>query len=135
MRDLSISVRGIEQPVKIEAAAGAKISAQLFRELLLALDPVAIARRRELHHALMSERRSRVSRQQLAQLVEFEHALAGVLDGDGRASSRLWFYGTGGDSVGCIWPTRRLAAAPGPNSQLFTFTPSSATVSPARQIH
>ncbi len=31
---------GIEQAVKIEAAAGAQVSAQLFRELLLSLDPL-----------------------------------------------------------------------------------------------
>ena len=85
MRDLFTSVRGIEQAVKIEMAAGAQISAQLRGQLLLALDPLAVTRGRELHHAVMSKRRARVNGQQLTQLIEFEHALAGVMDWAGSA--------------------------------------------------
>ena len=48
-----------------------------------------VTRGRELHHPLMSERRSRVNGQQLPQLVEFEHAFAGVLDGCWKRSSGL----------------------------------------------
>ncbi len=60
MRDLSISSGGVEQAVKIEAAAGAKISPQLFGELLLALDPLAVTRGRELHHTLAVQAASAV---------------------------------------------------------------------------
>ncbi len=85
-------LRRVEQSVKVEASAGAQVSAQLFRELLLSLDPGTVLRGRELGHALAPERRSRISRQQLAELVEFEHALAEVR---GWESSSLLFYGTG----------------------------------------
>ncbi len=87
--------RRIEQPVKIKMSAGAKISSQLFGQLLLPLDPLAVTRRREPHHLLVSKRRRGVNGQQLAQLIELKHAFAGVLDGTGR-THRVAFYGTGG---------------------------------------
>ncbi len=79
---------GIEQAVKIKAAAGAQVSAQLFRELLLPLDPGSVLRGRRVAYT-----RSRPSgedvyrRQQLAKLIEFQHALAGVLAG---AREKTW---------------------------------------------
>jgi hypothetical protein len=75
-------------------AAGAKITSQLFRQLLLALDPLAITRRCEPHYLLASEWRTAVNGQQLTQLIELKNALAGILYGTGRAH-RLGFYGTG----------------------------------------
>ena len=80
--------------MKIEMPAGAKIPSQLLRELLLTLDPLAVTRRRELHHPLMSERRSGVNSEQMTKMIEFKNAFAGVLYGTGRAH-RLGFYGTG----------------------------------------
>src|SRR5450755_3679942 len=80
--------------MKIEMATGAKKSPQFLRKLLLTLDPLVITRRRELHHALMPERRTGVNGEQLPQLIELENALAGVLNGTGRAH-RFCFYRTG----------------------------------------
>jgi hypothetical protein len=80
--------------VKIKVSAGAEISSQLFRKLLLAFDPLAITRGHEPHHLLTSEWRTAVNGQQLTQLIELKNALAGILYGTGRAH-RLGFYGTG----------------------------------------
>ncbi len=72
---------------------GTQVSAQLGDQLLLAFDPLAVTRGRELHHAFVSEWRAGVNGEQLAQLIEFEHALAEVVDWAGRAHQG-WFYGT-----------------------------------------
>src|ERR1019366_8938708 len=85
--------RGIEQAMKIEMTAGTQISAQLGDQLLLAFDPLAVTRGRELHHAFMSKRRAGVNSEQLTQLIEFEHALAGVMDWVGRGHLGC-FHGT-----------------------------------------
>ena len=69
---------GIEQAVKIEAATLAQIAAHFFGQLLLALDPGAVPRGRELHHAIVPQRRSGVDRQQFAQLLELQNTLAAV---------------------------------------------------------
>ena len=97
--------RGIEQAVKIEVAAGAQISAQLLGQLLLAFDPLAVTRGRELHHAFVSKRRAGVNGEQLPQLIEFEHALAGVMDWAGRAHQGC-VYGTAASGCGSR-PQRR----------------------------
>ena len=46
----------IEQAGEIEASARAQVAAQLFGELLLPLDPRAVARGRELRNAVLPQR-------------------------------------------------------------------------------
>ena len=88
--------------MKIKMPAGAKIPSQLLRELLLTLDPLAVTRRRELHHLLMSQRRSGVNSEQMTQLIKLKNALAGIRYGTGR-THRLGFYGTGEtDGIGFL---------------------------------
>src|SRR5271166_288227 len=77
--------RGVKQTVEIEVAAGPQISSQLLGQLLLALDPLPVTRGRELHHAGLSRRGTGIHREHPPQLVEFEHALAAVLDWAGDA--------------------------------------------------
>ncbi len=79
--------------MKIESSACAKVPPQLFRELLLPLDPLAVTGRRELAHTLLSKRRSRISSQQLPQLIKFQNALAKVRNWAGRVHRRcfLWY--------------------------------------------
>ncbi len=83
--------------MKIEVSTGAQVSAQLFRQLLLAFDPMAITRGRELHHASVSQRGARIKREHLPQLVELQNALAAMLDWAGRAHADVE-YGTGATS-------------------------------------
>jgi hypothetical protein len=87
-------LRRIEQTVEVETSSGPQVSAQLFGELLLALDPLAVTRGRELHHPLMSERRGGVDGEELPEQIEFQDSFAGVWDEAGRIH-RCEFYGTG----------------------------------------
>ena len=93
MRDLLSSGVGSSRPWKSKRPAVAQISAQLLGQKLLALDPLAIARWREAGDALLSQRGRGIDREQFAQVVKFQNAVAGVLDGIGHAHRRtnLWY--------------------------------------------
>ena len=84
---------GIEQSVKIEVPPARRYPRSSFRQLLLPFDPLAVLRRRKLHHALPPQRRGGVMRKQLAKLVEFQHAFA-ASDGLGWEGSSGSLYGT-----------------------------------------
>ncbi len=88
-------LRRIEQTVKVKTPSGPQVAAQLFGKLLLALDPLAVTRGRELHHPVVPERRGGIDGEELPELIEFQNAFAGVWDEAGRIH-RCGFYGTGG---------------------------------------
>jgi len=71
--------------MEVESAAVAQVSPELFRQLLLSLDPLPVARQGKGGDASVPERRRGINRQQFAQMVELEDALAGVPDGVGNA--------------------------------------------------
>ena len=65
---------GIAQTAKFKPAAHAPELANLFRELLLALDPDAVGRGREGGDSRLPQRRGGVPAQHLAQRVELQHS-------------------------------------------------------------
>ena len=91
---LADQLRGIEQAVEVEAASRLEKAAKLARQLVLPLDPGAILRRRERRNASAAQRRRGIDRQQFAQVVEFEHAFAGVRMGLGFTHGKTQLYRT-----------------------------------------
>ena len=84
----------LDQAGKIKAPAHAPEFPNLARQLLLALNPVAIRRGSKRGNPLLPERRRGVSAQQLPQSIELQHPRRTWFSSPGIA-----FYGTGADAA------------------------------------